>query len=120
MNIIERLRTWRHIMPIFNKLVRDRIPGIIAKGGKTYKTITLDDDQFRSELQKKLKEEMQEYLNAENDQEAVEELADVLEIIYSLAEDHGVFIEELERVRHTKAQKRGGFKEKIFLIEVED
>jgi predicted house-cleaning noncanonical NTP pyrophosphatase (MazG superfamily) len=107
-------------MPTYNKLVRDRIPEIIEKEGKTYKTVILDDDQFRSELQKKLREEVQEYLNAENDQESVEELADTLEVINSLAEAQGVSIEELEHVRKTKAKERGGFKEKIFLIEVED
>jgi predicted house-cleaning noncanonical NTP pyrophosphatase (MazG superfamily) len=107
-------------MPTYNKLVRDRIPEIIEKEGKTYKTVILDDDQFRSEPQKKLKEEVQEYLHTQNDQEAVEELADALEVIHALAETHGVSIEEVEHVRKTKAKERGGFKEKIFLIEVED
>jgi predicted house-cleaning noncanonical NTP pyrophosphatase (MazG superfamily) len=103
-------------MPTYNKLVRDRIPEIIEKEGKAYKTVILNDDQFRLELQKKLKEEMGEYMNAQNDQEAVEELADTLEVIHALAETHGVSIDELERVRHTKANERGGFQEKIFLI----
>jgi predicted house-cleaning noncanonical NTP pyrophosphatase (MazG superfamily) len=107
-------------MPTYNKLVRDRIPEIIKEEGKTYKTVILDHEQFKSELQKKLKEEVQEYLNAKNDQEAVEELADVLEVIYALAGDHGVSIEELEHVRKYKAKERGGFQEKILLIEVED
>jgi predicted house-cleaning noncanonical NTP pyrophosphatase (MazG superfamily) len=107
-------------MPTYNKLVRDRIPEIIEKEGKTYRTTILNDDQFKSELQKKLKEEVQEYLDAENDQESVEELADALEVIHALAESHGVSIEELDRVRNIKAKERGGFKEKIFLIEVED
>jgi predicted house-cleaning noncanonical NTP pyrophosphatase (MazG superfamily) len=50
-------------MPTYNKLVRDKIPEIIEKEGKTYKTVILDDDQFKLELRKKLKEEVQEYLN---------------------------------------------------------
>jgi predicted house-cleaning noncanonical NTP pyrophosphatase (MazG superfamily) len=107
-------------MPTYNKLVRNRIPEIIEKEGKTYKTVILNDEQFRLELQEKLKEEVQEYLNVGNDQEAVEELADALEVIHALAEAHGVSFEELDRVRHTKAKERGRFQEKIFLIEVED
>jgi predicted house-cleaning noncanonical NTP pyrophosphatase (MazG superfamily) len=107
-------------MPTYNRLVRDRIPEIIEKEGKTYKTVILNDDQFKSELKKKLKEEVEEYLYAQNNQEAVEELADILEVINALAGDHGISIEELERVRHTKANERGGFQEKVFLIEVED
>jgi predicted house-cleaning noncanonical NTP pyrophosphatase (MazG superfamily) len=107
-------------MPTYNKLVRDGIPKIIEKEGKTYKTVILDDNQFKSELQKKLKEEVEEYLDAKSDQEAVEELADVLEVIHALVETHGASFEKLEHVRKTKAKERGGFKEKIFLIEVND
>jgi predicted house-cleaning noncanonical NTP pyrophosphatase (MazG superfamily) len=50
----------------------------------------------------------------------VEELADLLEIIQALAKHHGSSIEEVEKVRKEKAEKRGGFEDKIFLIEVED
>ena len=52
--------------------------------------------------------------------DAIEELADLLEIMHALAEYHGSSIEEVEKVRQEKADKRGGFKEKIYLIEVED
>lgn len=106
-------------MTNYNKLVWDRIPKIIEKECKTYKTVILDDEQFRGELHKKLKEEVEEYLNARN-QEAVEELAHVLEVIYSLAGEHRVSIEGLEYVKKTKSKERGGFQEKIFLIEVGD
>jgi predicted house-cleaning noncanonical NTP pyrophosphatase (MazG superfamily) len=33
-------------MPTYNKLVRDRIPEIIEKEGRTYNTVILKDDQF--------------------------------------------------------------------------
>lgn len=57
---------------------------------------------------------------AENDQEAREELADLLECIKALAQIHGSSFEEVERLRQEKAEKRGGFEEKVFLIEVAD
>jgi predicted house-cleaning noncanonical NTP pyrophosphatase (MazG superfamily) len=63
---------------------------------------------------------LDEYCAAETDGEAVEELADLLEVIQALAKLHGASIEEVEAVRVDKAQKRGGFQEKVFLIEVED
>jgi predicted house-cleaning noncanonical NTP pyrophosphatase (MazG superfamily) len=44
----------------------------------------------------------------------------VLEIIHALAECHGSSIERVEQIRAEKAEKRGGFKEKIFLVEVHD
>ncbi|TCL53259.1 hypothetical protein EDD69_101267 [Thermolongibacillus altinsuensis] len=59
-------------------------------------------------------------MSVKDDEATIEELADVLEVIYALAEYHGVSLEKLEEVRAQKAEKRGGFKEKIFLIEVED
>lgn len=107
-------------MPIYNKLVRDRIPEVIESTGKQFSTRILNDDEYIKELKKKSFEELNEYINTVNDNDAIEELADLLEIIHALAEFHGTSFEEVDKVRQNKAQKRGGFKEKIFLIEVED
>jgi len=107
-------------MPVYNKLVRDKIPQIIEAAGKTFTTRTLSDEEYRHELRKKAFEELEEYMNAKDDATAVEELADLLEIIHSLAECHGATIEQVEAIRAEKAEKRGGFQEKIFLIEVHD
>jgi predicted house-cleaning noncanonical NTP pyrophosphatase (MazG superfamily) len=108
------------VLPTYNKLVRDRIPEIIEKEGKTFSTRILDKEDYLNELQKKSKEELVEYLSANNDEEALEELADVMEILYALSEVHGFNPEKLEEVRKRKAEKRGGFQERIFLIDVED
>ncbi|WP_078553771.1 nucleoside triphosphate pyrophosphohydrolase [Bacillus alkalicellulosilyticus] len=107
-------------MPVYNKLVRDKIPEIIAKAGKSFRTKQLTDDEFVIELQRKLKEEIDEYIGAQGHGLAIEELADILEIIHALAEVHHSSIEEIEEVREEKAKERGGFQEKIFLIDVED
>ena len=107
-------------MPIHNKLVRDRIPEIIESTGKKFSTKILDNTEYIKELKKKSFEELEEYVNTTNNEDAIEELADVLEIIHALAEYHGASIEKVEEVRKQKAEKRGGFKEKVFLIEVED
>jgi predicted house-cleaning noncanonical NTP pyrophosphatase (MazG superfamily) len=107
-------------MPTYNKLVRDRIPEIIEATGKKFSTSILDEEQYIKELKKKSLEELEEYHEAETNKDALEELADVLEIMHALASVHGSSIEEVERIRKEKAEKRGGFQEKIFLIEVED
>ncbi len=107
-------------MPIYNKLVRDRIPEIIANSGSSYTSRILDDAEYRVELRTKLQEEVGEYLAAQTDGEAVEELADIMELLHAMAESHGVTVDELEQVRAEKAAKRGGFKERIYLIEVQD
>ncbi|MCS0789943.1 nucleoside triphosphate pyrophosphohydrolase [Cytobacillus firmus] len=107
-------------MPTYNKLVRDRIPEIIAQTGKNYSSRILDQSEYVKELKKKSLEELEEYINANNNDEALEELADLLEVIHSLAEFHGASIEKVEELRKQKAEKRGGFNEKIFLIEVKE
>lgn len=106
-------------MPVYNKLVRDRIPEIIENDGKQCTTKILDNERYIVELKKKVHEELQEYEAASSDKEAVEELADILELMHALAKTHGSTIEEVENVRAEKAKKRGGFEEKVFLIEVE-
>jgi predicted house-cleaning noncanonical NTP pyrophosphatase (MazG superfamily) len=107
-------------MPTYNKLVRDKIPQIIENTGNKFSTEFLNDQEYIKYLKEKSYEELDEYCSAESNGEAVEELADLLEIIYALAKHHDSSIEEVEAVRKEKAEKRGGFEEKIFLIEVED
>ncbi|KOP81464.1 phosphoribosyl-ATP pyrophosphohydrolase [Bacillus sp. FJAT-21945] len=107
-------------MPTYNKLVRDRIPEINEKTGKKFSTKILDSTEYIKELKKKSFEELEEYLNTTNNEDTIEELADVLEIIHALAEHHGATIEKLEEVRKQKAEKRGSFREKVFLIEVSE
>lgn len=107
-------------MPTYNKLVRDKIPEVIYNTGKTCRVRTLSDEDYLTELKKKCKEELEEYLSSSNDEEAVEELADLLELIHTLAQVHGSDPEKLEKVKLSKANKRGGFQEKIFLIDVSD
>ncbi|MFS0862049.1 phosphoribosyl-ATP pyrophosphohydrolase [Fredinandcohnia sp. 179-A 10B2 NHS] len=107
-------------MPIHNKLVRDRIPEIIEKTGKMFSTSILSNDEYIKELKKKSFEELEEYMATTDNESALEELADLLEIIHALAITHNSSIDEIENIRKVKAEKRGGFNEKIFLIEVED
>ncbi len=99
----------------YNKLVRDKIPEICEASGSTAITRTLEDQEYRSELNRKLQEEVTEYLTDENP----EELADILEVLYAVAEQRGLTREELEVMRNAKAEERGGFHERIFLIATE-
>ena len=107
-------------MPIYNKLVRDAIPEVIEKTGKDFSIRTLKEEEYKTEVKKKLGEELEEYKEAATNEEAVEELADILELLHAAVKIHGSSIEELEKVRQAKAEKRGGFDKRIFLIEVED
>ncbi|MCH1624441.1 nucleoside triphosphate pyrophosphohydrolase [Fredinandcohnia quinoae] len=96
------------------------MPEIIEATGKNCSTRIINNNEYIQELKKKSFEELEEYMNATNDEDALEEMADVLEILHVLAECHGASIEKVEEIRKKKAKERGGFKERVFLIEVED
>ena len=98
----------------YNKLVRDRIPEIIEASGKTCVTEILSEETYLRMVDAKLDEELAEY---HNDQ-TIEELADLLEVIYAAAMARGYTLEQLESVRAAKAEKRGAFANKILLKEV--
>ena len=98
----------------YNKLVRDLIPEIIEKSGKKCKTRILSDEEYLKMLDAKLDEELAEYHQDQN----IEELADLLELIRAATIARGYTLDELEAVRAEKAKKRGGFENKIFLIDV--
>ena len=99
---------------LYQKLVRDRIPEIIEASGKSCVTEILSDADYLELLDAKLDEELAEYYKDQN----VEELADLLEVIYAAAKARGYTLEQLEVVRAEKASKRGAFEKKILLKEV--
>lgn len=107
-------------MPTYNKLVRDKIPHIITSSGKECRTRILDPEEYKQELRTKLSEESEEYMNAGSDREALEELADMLEVIRALAEVHGANAAQLDKLRADKAEERGGFQERVYLINVDE
>ena len=96
----------------YNKLVRDKIPEIIESDGKTCKTEL--DEEYIKMIDAKLDEELAEYHKDQN----IEELADLMEVIYAAALSRGYSLEDLEMVREKKVQERGGFEKRILLREV--
>ncbi|MTI67902.1 MAG: phosphoribosyl-ATP pyrophosphohydrolase [Firmicutes bacterium] len=99
---------------IYNKLVRDKIPNIIEADNKKYLTEIVKKDELKELLNKKLREEVEEYIES-ND---IEEIADILEVIYAIIENNNVSKKEVEKIRKNKKEKRGGFNEGIKLIKV--
>ena len=100
----------------YNKLVRDRIPDIIEESGKTCVTEILSDEEYLRMVDAKLDEELAEYHKDQN----IEELADLMEVIYAAAVARGYTIEQLENARTKKIEKRGAFQKKILLVEVKE
>jgi predicted house-cleaning noncanonical NTP pyrophosphatase (MazG superfamily) len=101
-------------MKIYNKLVRDKIPQIIEISGSKCEIRIADKEEHYDLLEEKLKEEVGEFLEDKN----IEELADVMEVLFGLAENLGYREEDLVRKREEKREERGGFKEGIVLERV--
>lgn len=100
---------------IYRKLVRDKIPQIIAADGKKADTRLLNDKEYLKELIKKLKEEVSEF----EKKPSIEELADIKEVTIAIREALGIHAGIIEDMRRKKADERGRFKNKIFLESVE-
>ena len=100
-------------MTDYNKAIRDKIPEIIKESGKNCNVKKLDNSEFLIRLEKKLVEELEEYQESKN----VEELADILEVIYRISELKGVVSDELDKIRQKKAEQRGKFDDNLFLVD---
>lgn len=99
----------------YNKLVRDRIPEIIAAQGEKAVIRVMEDKEYMISLEEKLDEEVTEY----HESKEIEELADILEVIYTLCETQGHSVDELRMVYEKKHIERGGFSKRIFLMRKE-
>lgn len=102
-------------MTVYNKLVRDNIPQIIEQQGETPHTRVLEPEEFNRRLEEKLDEEVGEYHRDKN----VEELADILEVVFALAQVNGCSQEELMGICQKKHDSRGGFDKRLLLISKE-
>lgn len=100
---------------IYNKLVRDKIPEIIASEGGKAEIRILSDEEYRTFLEAKLDEEVGEYHRDQN----AEELADILEVVYALASSIGCSRESMMEIYEKKHKARGGFEDRILLISSE-
>lgn len=100
----------------YNKLARDKIPQIIETQGNHCRTRILEPEEYLARVDAKLDEELAEYHAGP----CLEELADLLEVIYAAAEARGYSRQALEQARAEKEEKRGAFRDRILLLEVEN
>jgi predicted house-cleaning noncanonical NTP pyrophosphatase (MazG superfamily) len=102
------------------KLVRDRIPQIIARRRQHYEVEKLADDQYREALWKKLVEECNEAADAATQPKPSEhlyvELADVLEVVDAIVKEYGLDPVALIARQVERRKARGGFDERLRLV----
>ena len=100
----------------YDKLIRDKIPEIIEQSGKKCIVEVMDNDTYIEYLDQKLNEELAEY----QQDKSIEELADLLEVMYAVVTARGYSVAELERRRLEKSEKRGAFEKRLLLKSVSE
>ena len=107
----------------YAKLVRDKIPDIIRNDKQIPTVQTLKPDEYRNELLYKLIEEAEELRRAgeydeKNRAQMIEEIADVLEVLYAILKEFDLDEDEIEQTRIKKLKEKGGFEDRVFLESV--
>lgn len=101
----------------YNKLVRDKIPeNIDNEPGRKSKYRILDDDEYLTELNKKVLEEANEFI----EENSIEELGDLMEVINAIMKLKGYKMEEVYKIMKAKGEKKGTFNNKIYLEYVDE
>ena len=103
----------------YNKLIRDHVPALVARDGRTPHTRQLAPDEFRAALRAKLLEEAAECAAATSPDDIAEECADLLEVLAALAEAEGIDWAAITAVRERKSQVGGCFRERLLLLSID-
>lgn len=102
---------------VYNKLVRDHIPEIIAAQDKSYEVAIVSQADYRALLLDKLQEEAAELAAGDN---LAEEFADIYEVLDAIIAANGLSADEIATIKAQKREKRGGFIERVKLLWVDD
>lgn len=98
------------------KLIRDKISEFVFKQrGEVLTTRIASPEEALQLLRNKVLEEADEVFKAKTKEELAEEMADLLEVMKSLAEKENI-VEEIFLKRESKLLERGGFDLGIVLI----
>jgi predicted house-cleaning noncanonical NTP pyrophosphatase (MazG superfamily) len=95
------------------KLVRDCIPELGAGAGQPGAFSLATEAEFDRLLRAKLLEEAAEAAGAPGPAELLEELGDVLQVLYALASQAGHSPAEIECARARKARTAGAFTRRV-------
>jgi predicted house-cleaning noncanonical NTP pyrophosphatase (MazG superfamily) len=97
------------------KLVRDRIADEISQEGRPLHKVEVVPELKDLLLRRKALEETLELCKAADSTSLGEEIADILEVLHALAEEHGISMETIESIRIEKRGRLGAFDKGVFI-----
>lgn len=106
--------TKRHRFKI-DKLIRDKYASMNRGARAKALTRVMEHDEYVQRLKDKLFEEAHEVRNASSAKEIKEELADVYEVIITIASVHGIEFQDIIKEAERKRLEKGGFDGKIYM-----
>jgi predicted house-cleaning noncanonical NTP pyrophosphatase (MazG superfamily) len=102
------------------KLVRDKIPDLMKKGGVKPIIKIADDEEFIFSLKHKILEEAQQLKAARTEGHELEEIIDIMEAVNTYIKHKKVSVKNADKMRKYKLRKHGGFDKRILLEGVEE
>lgn len=103
---------------VYEKLIRDKIIDLLLDEEKEYKAWKLNKKEFVHHALNKITEETAELREAteeNNIDNIVEELCDVMELVYAIAKHYKISESKLTKIRQEKNKAVGNFDSMIFL-----
>lgn len=104
-----------------DKLIRDKLPQIMRASGIQVFERAMEKDEYLKRLKDKLLEEAKEVIASGSEKEMREELADLLEVMLSLAKAYGMEFADIQQTAEQKRADKGGFDNRIYnaFVEIE-
>jgi len=104
---------------LHNKLWRDKGPARMQAVGSIVHVKDLDDQEYEQQLGLKLIEEAHEVVTAQNKEELISEIGDVLEVIDCIVAFHGLSGDEITQKQAAKRNERGSYRNRMFVTTTE-
>ena len=99
----------------YNKLCRDKIPQIIKEKGFECEVRTVDHDEYKREIVRKIYEEASGITNHSGHEHMVAELADLLITMTAFKKEFSITEEEVEAAVAKSLAEKGGYAERLYL-----
>lgn len=99
----------------YNKLIRDKVPAIIAASGADFRIKRLSVTAFRKELLKKVGEEASALPKLNKRTDITDELADTLDVIQEIQKEFRISTANIRAAQKKAMARKGGFKKRIYL-----